>query len=87
MVYIPLDKEMKTKMFISELCERKILTRTANAYKYGDDIIANSNPECVEYLNDPKNQSIRLALETKLKKIASVPYINEDCEIMFYQKI
>lgn len=62
------DKEMKTKMFISELSERKILTRTGNMFKYGDDIIANSTPECVEYLNDPKNQSVRLALETKLKK-------------------
>lgn len=63
------DKELRTKIFIYELLERKLLTRKANSIKYGDDTIASSINECVEYFNDIKNQTERLTLESKLKKL------------------
>lgn len=62
------DKELKTKMFIYELLERKLLKRTGNYFIHNEDTIANSTDECVQYFNNPKNQSVKLALETKLKK-------------------
>jgi len=55
-------------MFIYELLERKLLKRTGNYFIHNEDTIANSTDECVQYFNDPKNQSVKLALETKLKK-------------------
>lgn len=62
------DKDLETKMFIYELVERKLLKRTGNYYIHGDDTIANTTNEAIEYFNDVKNQSVKLALETKLKK-------------------
>jgi hypothetical protein len=62
------DKELSTKMFIYELLDKKIISRKGNYFYYNDDLIANTTDECVTYMNDPKNQSVRLGLETKLKK-------------------
>jgi hypothetical protein len=63
------DGELKTKMFIQELVEKGILKRTGNYYKHGDDTIANTTDECVAYFNDIKNQSVKLTLTNRLKKL------------------
>lgn len=63
------DKRLKTRMFIEELLDYRVITRQGNYFKNGDDIIANSTNECVEFFEDLKNQSVVLALTTKLKKI------------------
>ncbi len=63
------DKDLSTKMFVQELVERKLITRKGNYYIHGDDTIANTTNEAVEYFNDSKNQSVKLALETRLKKL------------------
>lgn len=62
------DINLNTKMFIQELVEKHILKRKGNYYIHGEDTIANSTDECVEYFNDIKNQSVKLTLETRLKK-------------------
>jgi hypothetical protein len=62
------DSNLATKMFIQELVEKHILTRKGNYYIHGEDTIANSTEECVLYFNDIKNQSVKLTLETRLKK-------------------
>ena len=62
------DKEIKGKMFVQELVERKLIKRSGNYYVHGDDTIANSTEECVQFFNNPKNQSVKLSLEGKLKK-------------------
>ena len=63
------DKDIATKAFIVELLEKKLLTRKGNYYLHGDDTIANSTEECVEYFNDIKNQSVKLTLQSRLNKI------------------
>jgi hypothetical protein len=63
------DKELKNKIFVYELLDKKILTRKGNAVKYGDDTIGNSLNEACEWVIDVKNQSTVLALQTKLKKV------------------
>lgn len=62
------DKDLATKGLIKELVEKNILKRKGNYYMHGDDTIANSTEECVEYLNDKKNQSVRLILVSRLNK-------------------
>lgn len=62
------DKRLNTKMFIEELLEYRLINREGNYFKHNDDTIANSTEECVEYFDNPKNQSVKLALETRLKK-------------------
>lgn len=63
------DKDVRTKALLKDLEEKSIIRRTGNTYKYEDDIIGASTTEAVEYLNDIKNQNIRLILEGKLKKL------------------
>jgi len=62
------DDDLKNKMFIQELVEKKILTRKGNYYFNGDDRIAGSTEECVSYLKDINNQTLKLSFETRLKK-------------------
>lgn len=62
------DKRLKTRMLIEELLEYKVIKRQGNYYINGEDTIASSTDECIEYFDDIKNQSVKLALETRLKK-------------------
>lgn len=62
------DKDANIKGFIRELEEFKLLRRTANKYFHGDDLIAHSTEEAVDYFNDIKNQPVKLMLETSLRK-------------------
>jgi len=62
------DKSLATKMFIYDLIEKKLLINKKNYFIYGDETIATSIDECVAFINNPKNQTIKLALQTKLKK-------------------
>jgi len=66
------DKDVRTKALIKELEEKRIITRTGNTYKYGEDIIGASTEECVSYFNDIKNQHIVLVMQGKLKKSKKV---------------
>lgn len=63
------DKDVAIKALILELVEKKLLTRKGNYYLHGDDTIANSTDECVEYFNDIKNQSVKLTLTSRLNKL------------------
>jgi hypothetical protein len=62
------DKDVATKALIKELVEKNILKRKGNYYMHGDDTIANSTEECVDYLNAKTNQSVRLILVSRLNK-------------------
>ncbi len=62
------DKDLKTKVFIAELIERRLISRKGNNYVQGDDVIASGSDECVNYFNDIKNQSKRLILQNALDK-------------------
>lgn len=62
------DKQLKTRMLIEELIEYRILKRSGNYYSNGDDTIATSTDEALEYFEDLKHQSVVLAMITRLKK-------------------
>jgi hypothetical protein len=63
------NKKLETRLLVEELLDYRILTRKGNYFMNGDDVIANSTDEAVEYFEDLKNQSVVLALQTKLKKL------------------
>jgi len=66
------DKDLAIKALIQEFIEKKLLTRKGNYYLHGDDTIANSTEECVDYFNDIKNQSVKLTLTSRLNKLKKV---------------
>lgn len=63
------DKKLNTKLFMEELLDYRIISRKGNYFMNGEDTIASSTDECVEYLEDVKNQSVVLAMTTRLKKL------------------
>jgi len=52
----------ETTVLIEEAISKNIIRRNKNVYKYGSDIIANSLEECIDFLKNPKNQDIKLAI-------------------------
>lgn len=62
------DEELKSKAWIYELVEKGHLRRRGTAFIHGDETIAGDLQECVEYFQNPKNQTIKLTLTTKLNK-------------------
>ncbi len=67
------DKNIQTKSFIKELEEYAIIDRKNGTFNYGDDTLATTTEDAVAYFNDLKNQSVKLTIETKLKKAKSKP--------------
>lgn len=66
-IKIAKDPLLKTKIFIADLLEENIVSRSNNTYRYGE-LVWTSTQELIEFLMDTKNEAIRLSLETKLKK-------------------
>ena len=61
------DKSLKVRVLLEDLLEAKVVTRNGNYFKNGDDPIGNSTDEVISYFEDPRNSSVKLALESKLK--------------------
>jgi hypothetical protein len=66
------DKKLKTKVLIEDLLSNNIIQKKGNYYVNGDDPIGNTVEEVVMYLEDLKNQSVLIALKSKLKSKKSV---------------
>lgn len=61
------DKELETKVILADAVERNIIRKERNYFSYGDDVLGNSTEDTIAFLMNPKNSSIRLSVETKLK--------------------
>lgn len=68
-VKVATDKSLKTKILIEDFLTAKIIVRNGNYFKNGDDPIGNSTDEVVSYFEDPRNQSVVIALKGKLKEL------------------
>lgn len=62
------DKKLKIRLLTEELLDYSIITKNGHYYRNGDDTIASSTDELVDYFEDIKNQSVRLAMESRLKR-------------------
>ncbi len=63
------DLNMKIRALILEAVEKKVLVKRSSTFFYGEDAIGNSTDETLDYLTDIKNQTIKLAIENKVKKL------------------
>lgn len=62
------DKKLKNRLLIEEFLDYGIITRNGHYFRNGDDTIASSTEELVEYIEDLKNQSVVLAMKNRLSK-------------------
>ncbi len=63
------DPNMKVRSLLSEAIEKKVLTKRSSTFFYAEDPIGNSTDEALDYLTDIKNQTIKLGIENKVKKL------------------
>lgn len=61
------DKDLETKILIQDAISVKVLNKQGIAYYTpGGDLIGNNLAEAVEFLNNKKNQDLRLVIEKKV---------------------
>lgn len=62
------DKNLKTRIIIEDMIDKQIISRWKTFFKNGDEIIASSMEELVEFFNNPKNSAIVAGLKNRLEK-------------------
>lgn len=61
------NKDKETEYNIAEAISKNIIRKSKNVYYYGTDIIGNSLEDTISYLNDPKNQDLKLTIINEIK--------------------
>ena len=63
------NKTKNTQFIIEAAIAKNIIRKSRNVYYYGTDIIGNSLEDAIGYLDDKKNQDLRLVIiqETEAK--------------------
>lgn len=62
------DPNMKIRSLLEEAIEKRVITKKGPYFYNGEDMIGGSTDEVIAYLSDIKNQTVKLAIETKVKK-------------------
>lgn len=63
------DKErMRNRALLEELIEKRLITKKGAYFYHGEDMIGNSTDSALDYLEDPKNQVIKISLVKKVKE-------------------
>ena len=55
------------EFMVEEAVSKNIIRRNKNVYKYGTEVIGISMEDTVKYLEDPKNQDLRMAIVSELE--------------------
>jgi hypothetical protein len=63
------DKHLKTRVFIEDLVRVKALRKVGSHYIFGDDPIGHDMESTIIYLEDPKNQGVKMTLTNKLTSL------------------
>ena len=60
------NKSRETEYIIESAVSKNVLRKTKNVYRYGSDIIGHSLQDVVDYLSDPKNHDLKLAILSEI---------------------
>ena len=69
------NKSRDTEYIIERAISRNIIRKSKNIYKYGTDVIGHTMTETIDFLENPKNQDIKIAI---IKAIESKQMITLD---------
>ena len=63
------NKNKNTEFLIAQAVSKNVLRKSKNVYYYGTDLIGKSVLDAVSYLDDPKNQDLKMTImkETEVK--------------------
>ena len=60
------NKNREIEYIIESAVSKNVLRKTKNVYRYGSDVIGHSLQDVVDYLSDPKNQDLKLAIMAEI---------------------
>lgn len=76
------NKTREIEVLIERAVARNVIRKNKTIYKYGSDIIGNTLDDAISYLNNPKNQDLRIAItkqvESKMNFDGAAPILAED---------
>lgn len=61
------DKNLKTRIMVEDLLEKGMLSKKSNYYVYEGESLGSSIESVVTFFNDPKNQSVKIAMNQEAK--------------------
>ena len=61
------DKKLDMKIFLKDLVQARILRKNKSAFYYGEDPLGHDEESTITYLDDPKNQALKIQLGEQLK--------------------
>ena len=62
------DPAMKVRALLEEAIEKRVLSKKGVYFYNGEDLIGSSTDEVIGYLSDIKNQTVKLAIENRVRK-------------------
>lgn len=61
------NKNRETEFIIETAVSKNVLRKTKNVYRYGSDVVGHSTQDVIDYLSNPKNQDIKLAILSEIE--------------------
>ena len=61
------NKDKDTEYIIAQAVSKNIMRKSRNIYYHGTDIVGNSLQDAIAYLNDAKNQDLKLTIMDEIK--------------------
>lgn len=62
------DKKLEMKIFLKDLVSNRILRKNKASFYYGDDFLGHDEESAISYLDDLKNQDLKIDLKQQLQK-------------------
>lgn len=62
------DKKLEMKIFLKDLTSSRILRKNKTSFYYGDDFLGHDEESTISYLDDLKNQDLKIDLKQQLQK-------------------
>jgi hypothetical protein len=62
------DKKLEMKIFLKDLVSSRILRKNKTSFYYGDDFLGHDEESTISYLDDLKNQDLKIDLKQQLQK-------------------
>ena len=78
------NTQRETEVMIEQSISKNIIRRNKNIYKYGTEVIGHTLQETAEFLNNPKNQDIKIAImkQVETKKTMDIPVVDDIHEVI-----
>ena len=66
------NAQRDTEVLIEQAIAKNIISRNKNVYKYGTDVVGHSLLDTASFLDDPKNQDVKIVILKQIESESSI---------------